>query len=127
MTNKQLTDEEYEHMRELLGKHDMETGKNQPQEFDLNNPPSKPYQFKEFPKIMFHHGGRAHRTANNADEQKALEKAGWQVDPYPRRAEPVSSEGEYEEDQDLLDELEALKTENENLKAAKKGKKDKEE
>lgn len=84
----QFSNEEIEHMRNILTAHDQAAGKGI-QEFDLNKPPQQPYVHQEFPRIMYHHGKRIYRSAANAEEMQAALDSGWKKEPYPPEgAEP---------------------------------------
>ena len=86
----ELTQDEIERMRTILAQHDSRKGV---QEFDLNNPPKKPYVHQEYPRVMYHHGKRQMRVAKSPDEVHAAEAAGWQKEPFlPEGAEPPEIE-----------------------------------
>lgn len=67
-------------MRELLAAHDRQSDPNETREFDLNNPPRKPYTYQEYPRCMYHEDGRT-RNAANAEEMNAAIAAGWHTTP----------------------------------------------
>ena len=71
---RQFTAEEIANMRTIVAQHD----KQEIREFDLNNPPTKPYKFQEFPKAVYHPDGRIAAVKNPEDETEALD-AGWSL------------------------------------------------
>lgn len=73
----QLTEEEIERMRAIVAAHDQQGGK--PKEFDLNNPPTPPYVFKEFPRTLFR-DGKLKIVASEHEQDLWLAK-GWSVKP----------------------------------------------
>lgn len=82
MFDGQLTHEEIERMREIVAQHDS-TNKGGIREFDLNNPPKLPYRFQEFPRLVYHHKTRKHKTVHNAQQLKGAQGQGFVKEPYP--------------------------------------------
>jgi hypothetical protein len=77
--------EERKRLRELL---DREDGKLAGQrEFDLNKPPAPPYQYREFPFLMYHHATGKTHPARNEEEREHLISEGWSRN--PKRDEPI--------------------------------------
>jgi|SRR5579884_1051627 len=77
-----LTLEEIERMRELVRSHD-HARQAETQEFDLNDPPQKPYVYEEFPRLVYHHEQRMHRAVRNEKELAEALKAGFRREPSP--------------------------------------------
>lgn len=81
-----------EEMRQLVAQHDQQNTRSTGiQQFDINNPPKVPYVHQEFPRVMYHHGKREMRKANNAEEMAEALAAGWKKEPFLEEAsaEPV--------------------------------------
>ena len=92
-----LSPEEIEKMRALVAEHDATNGK-AVNEFDLNNPPQKPYRHQEFPKMVYLHEERKHKVVKNATELEAHLKQGWETEPFPVEVEaPALSAAEQKE------------------------------
>lgn len=55
---------------------------------DINNPPQRRYQYREYPKMLYHHeSGRTVRiedTPQAAAQEKALLKQGFKTEPSPK-------------------------------------------
>ena len=79
----QLSPLEIENLRAVLARADGEAARKGMVEFDLNNPPTKPYRHQEYPKSMHHHDKRVVKIANSIDEQILLEAKGYQEAPFP--------------------------------------------
>lgn len=77
-----LSQDEIDKMRAIVAAHDQAAGKQGIQEFDLNNPPQKPYRHQDFPRVMYHHGRREMRLAQNEEEMQAALKGGWKKEPF---------------------------------------------
>ena len=57
---------------------------NQPAEFDLAKPPTAPYQFRQFPMMLYR--GEKSRTAKSPHELEQLQAIGWsQTPPAPQK------------------------------------------
>ncbi len=81
-----LTPEEVEKMRSLVAEHDATNGK-AVNEFDLNNPPKKPYRHQEFPKMVYNHSARQHKIVKNTAEHEAHLEQDWVNEPFPVEVE----------------------------------------
>lgn len=78
----QLTPIEAEKLRTILVQFDAER-QAESTEFDLNNPPKKPYVHQDFPVMVYNHKRRKHRTVANQKELDQALKLGWKTEPYP--------------------------------------------
>ena len=88
MANRQFTDEEVQNMRMAIAQHERQgIG-----EFDINNPPKKPYHFQEFPKTMYFHETGANCIVSAESEQIKMEKAGWSTKPTAPKTEAKIAE-----------------------------------
>jgi len=76
-----LSAEEYARMRELLAAHDAQN-KTGYQEFDLNNPPTPPYVYREYPKLMYDHKNRCYLQVEDAQGMEAALAKGWKKEPW---------------------------------------------
>jgi len=79
-----LTPQDIERMRAIVQSHDRTTGKIET--FDLNKPPQQPLVFRPYPKMIYHHGKRAHKVIQNEEQLAEHLGQGWDTQPYP--AEP---------------------------------------
>lgn len=77
---RELSHDEIQQMRAIIARHD--NGHKPLKEFDLNNPPREPYKHQEFPRVMYHHGKRTTRLAQDADEMQLALDAGWKKEPF---------------------------------------------
>lgn len=66
---------------------------------DLNNPKVPRYQFREYPKMMYHATHKAIAVASIAEEQKWA-KAGYQLTPVAKQ-EPVEVPSDEEETEEI--------------------------
>lgn len=79
----QLTNDEIEKMRALVADQDARSGGNVPKEFDINNPPRAPYVHQDFPRVVYHHKKRVHKTVQNEEELAEAVKLGFQKEGFP--------------------------------------------
>jgi hypothetical protein len=77
------TYEERVRIRQLLDMADQKDVSNSMGVFDLNKPPTAPYVYREYPRLMYHHDTRANRRARDYDEEQQLIVQGWTRDPVP--------------------------------------------
>ena len=85
-----LTFEEIEKMRAIVAQHDQQARGPQ-QEFDLNKPPQVPYQYQEFPRVMFDHETKQMKKAHSPEDMEEAMKHGWSKEPFPQdRGEVVA-------------------------------------
>jgi hypothetical protein len=79
MLDIKFSEEEIQNMRTLIAQHD----KQGIREFDLNNPPKKPYTHQEYPKMMYKHATGEHRVADTVEAEEAAVEAGWSTSSVP--------------------------------------------
>jgi len=101
----ELTEEQAEQMRTILLQYDGQK-KREPNIFDLNHPPAKPYTHQEFPKMVFGAGydheihghpeskpeqreGMTKIVGSKAELEAALAE-GWLLEP-PKKNEPAKN------------------------------------
>lgn len=104
MTTPQFSAAELERMRTILAQHDSTVAREQ-NNFDLNNPPRKPYKHQDWPRLIYHHEMRVYRPVANAEELQEAMNDGWSLEPFEARFEaPALSMA----DQAEVDRLERL-------------------
>jgi len=106
MDTPQLSPEQIEQMRAILAAHDANNPREGIQSFDLNNPPKKPYVYKEFPRCLYHHKRGVTRNAHNQDELEAMLEQGYSKEPLP--SEPAEPEAPEEAEAAEIAQLDAL-------------------
>jgi hypothetical protein len=102
-----ITHEEAARLREILLEHDKQNTA-PTKEFDLNNPPQKPYRYQAWPKLVYHHEYREYDKAKNQMELDALLSEGFQLEPFPSEEDiplDAASAAEAAKIQKQLDEL----------------------
>lgn len=52
--------------------------------FDINRPPREPYKHQDYPKAVYHADGRV-LNVNDAKEEKAALRKGFELKPHPAR------------------------------------------
>lgn len=52
-------------------------------EFDFNKPNVPPYQYREYPFLMYHHGEQKTRPARDFEERQRMLAEGWSEDQFP--------------------------------------------
>jgi hypothetical protein len=87
MSPEALTYEDRVRMRRLLDQMDQKDAVGSTKEFDLNKPPTPPYQYREFPFLLYHHTQRQTKPAKNQEERERMLASGWSEEPFP--SEPV--------------------------------------
>ncbi len=83
MSPEALSYEDRVKMRRYLDQMDAKDAANSTKEFDLNKPPVPPYQYREFPFLMYQHDTKAAKAARNPEEKERMLAEGWSVDPFP--------------------------------------------
>lgn len=79
VADRKFSEEEIQNMRLIVAQHERQGIR----EFDLNNPPRKPYLHQEYPKTMYNHETGANVVVQNADaEEKAIAES-WSVSSVP--------------------------------------------
>lgn len=73
-----LTPENIEQLRTALAQHDSQGKIN---EFDLNNPPVKPYAHQAYPKVIYHPAKAPKKVDNAAQHEEHLDD-GWANEPF---------------------------------------------
>lgn len=85
-----FTEAEIEKMRRVVFDHDKKTGVH---EFDLNNPPRKPYRHQELPRLMYALDADdkpIHKTAHTEKQVEDMLATGWSITPVaPIEAEEI--------------------------------------
>jgi hypothetical protein len=64
---------------------------------DLNNPPKKPYEYQEYPRLMYGfdaQGNRKHITVNSDEEKDAALEKGFSITPVEEKPAEEKIEGE---------------------------------
>lgn len=87
MTPDTLTYEERVKMRRYLDQLDQKEAAGI-KDFDLNKPPTAPYVYREFPRLMYHHDRREARPAANQMEKDRMLAEGWAIEPFPSEPPP---------------------------------------
>ncbi len=90
MSDVTLTPQEADRLRQILDAHNAKNPQSN-KEFDLANPPVKPYRHQEYPACMRHHGDMKEIQVKSAEEEAAKEAEGWTREPLPPAAEPELS------------------------------------
>jgi hypothetical protein len=103
---KPITHEEAQRMREILAEHDKTAAP--VKEFDLNNPPQKPYRFQAFPKLVYHHEYREYDKAENQQQLDALFAEGFQLEPFPTEEEIVLDPASAQEAANIQKQIDAI-------------------
>lgn len=80
---KTFTPEQIEFMRTTVAQHDSHI---RTREFDLNNPPRKPYRHLEYPKTLYHHEDRVSRVVQSAEQENGLLHIGYSHEPFGNAA-----------------------------------------
>jgi len=75
--------QQIEFMRTQLAQFD---ARNQPREFDLNNPPRKPYHHQEYPKMLYHHEDRVTRIVKTREQEDGFIGLGYVREPFAAAA-----------------------------------------
>jgi hypothetical protein len=91
----QVSDSDIERMRAIVTDHDKKTATN---EFDLNNPPRKPYAHKAFPKTIYDHESRRSAIVQNEGQLEEALASGWDTKPCPveEPEQPLDAQGQRE-------------------------------
>lgn len=79
MDTSRFSAEEIEKMREFVFEHDR-SNRAENREFDLNNPPKKPYIHQPWPLTVYNHAKRTNKIVKNAEELAVAMKAGFVKD-----------------------------------------------
>lgn len=94
-----LSPAEIERLRQIVADHDRQHGP--PKEFDLNRPPKEPYQYQEFPRMLYHHERRETRIVKSEYELALALEDGWRKEAFlvevPEPVLDVASQREVEE------------------------------
>jgi hypothetical protein len=121
MNQSDLSYEERIKLRRLLDSLDQKEAGGM-KEFDLAKPPVPPYQYREFPFVMYHHQTRVSKPARNHEEREQMKAQGWSEAPFPAEGQQVELSGAELEESALIDRLLKMpKEEREALLAAARG------
>jgi hypothetical protein len=121
MNETALSYEERIKLRRLLDQLDQKEAGGM-KEFDLAKPPVPPYQFREYPYVMYNHQTRQAKAARNHEEREQMQSAGWRDQPFTAEGQQVELTGQEIEESQLIDRLLKMsKEERESLLAAARG------
>ena len=73
MNEERYTAEELQQMRQILAREDSRSA--QITHFDLNHPPTPPYHFQEYPKMVYKNG--EFQIVQNAEQYQRAKADGW--------------------------------------------------
>lgn len=88
MTPEALTYEERVKMRRMLDQMDQKEASGAMKDFDLNKPPVPPYQYREFPFLMYNHEEKRTKAARDHVERERMIAEGWSESPLPPEPPP---------------------------------------
>ena len=127
-----MSHEQIEALRGVLFQHDAQHAA-MTREFDLNKPPTPPYRYQEFPRLVYRDSKTA--LANNADELEELLARDWSITSpavmevnlgdelspaMQAEVNAIDREARKPSQQELERQLASLKAENEALKQKRK-------
>lgn len=80
---KTFTPEQIEFMRTAVAQADSHI---RTREFDLNNPPRKPYRHLEYPKMLYHHADRVSKVVRSREQEDGMLELGYVHEPFANAA-----------------------------------------